>query len=602
MRPGNEQAVSAQQQIQRLITVVARHYPIDSDWRVEANSDGVELTWTQSGEVRRLLFAPRHDGKSYGKSESCSVSIRSDGHISRLPKPVEDFLQTVIALLQRVDSGGWVFPLETQMKSSRGEWMGRDSDSARAAHKALEEPLHFASYVAWRAVTSTDLYPHINPLGDPVDGDALRESWTRTLRQRALGKGAPKLGLYVHVPYCTVACNFCYCGKTDQFSRGDFEQYLSRLEEEVQFFGPAFAGAPFTSAYFGGGTPSLLSPPAMERLFDRLYAVFDVSNATQIIFEGNPDSLNARKIGILANEGRVTRLTIGVQTLDDEAQRRARRFNKHHHVSEAVEAARNEGIPHINIDLMAGMDGQSVASFKDDVRFILELQPDSMNLNGFRPVPRTAWFDAGNTMSAEQMADREEMLQWGFEQLASAGLVAQRGVDPGRTRNAANVQEYDLRRQNSSLLGLGFPARSHAFGQWFYEPDVSGGFDPALTRHNEGGRRWKGVPVDEREEQHKFLVDNLVTGFDVRTFQGLFGCDPWETAGEGLTRLAQLGVVRREGNWVETDPGVHAEGLVYRTFLYGPAVWARIQERWGPEYDASIDYRARLDRLISRLG
>ena len=52
----------------------------------------------------------------------------------------------------------------------------------------------------------------------------------------------------------------------------------------------------------------------------------------------------------------------------------------------------------INIDLMAGMDGQSVASFQEDVRFVLGLQPDSMNLNGFRPVPRTAWFEAGNVM------------------------------------------------------------------------------------------------------------------------------------------------------------------------------------------------------------
>lgn len=593
---------AAYTRVHRLVTVVTRHHPIVKPWSVTEVDEGVLLQWTQSGQDWRLLFEPRHGGSSYATSASCSVSIRSDVPIQGLSPEVEGFVKTLVAVLQRSDQGHWTFVTKTSSHSSQSAWDGRSSESAAAAHEALADVLHFGSYVAYRAVTSTDLYPHINPLGDSVDGQALLEGWRDNLAERQAGRGAPKLGLYVHVPYCTVACNYCYCGKTDQFSRRDFEVYLSRLEEEIQFFAPVFEGSRFTSAYFGGGTPSLLTPPAMERLFSSLYKAFDVSAAQQIIFEGNPDSLSSKKIEILATIGRVTRLTIGVQTLGAEAQRRAKRFNTHAHVADAVGAARRFGIPHINIDLMAGMDGQSVSSFQDDVRFVLGLKPDSMNINGFRPVPRTAWFEAGNVMTESQMADRGEMLIWGAEALAAAGLVAQRGVDPGRTRHAANIQEYDLRRQNSSLLGLGFPARSHSFGQWFYESDVSSGFDSELARHNTEGRRWKGVPVDAREEQHKFLVDNLVTGFDLSEFEELFGCDPWEAAGEGLNRLSQLGVVRRVGGRVDTDPGTHVDGLIYRTLLYGPAVWARVSERWADDYDPQVDYRKKLDRLIAREG
>ena len=591
-----------QAQIHRIVTVLARHHPHIVPWSVERVDEGLNLQWTDDGKAWHARIEPKHDGASFGQSASCSVSIRSDESIPRLPSTVESFLQVFMTLLQRTDTGDWTFPALVSPRRSRTEWAGRESDSAIEAHEDLAESLHYASYVAYRAVTSTDLYPHINPLGDPVDGETLRESWAQTLAVRRAGKGAPKLGLYVHVPYCTVACTFCYCGKTDKFTRGDFETYLSRLEEEIAFFAPVFEGASFTSVYFGGGTPSLLSPPALKRLFGLLYGAFDVADAEQIIFEGNPDSLNPRKIEILATEGKVTRLTVGVQTLDDEAQRRSRRFNTHHHVSEAVAAARQFGIPHINIDLMAGMDGQSVSSFQEDVHFVLSLQPDSMNLNGFRPVPRTAWYEAGNVMTQAQMDDREVMLQWGFEQLSSSGLVSQRAVDPGRTRHAANIQEYNLRRQNSSLLGLGFPARSHAFGQWFYEPNVAGGFDPALARHNQGQGAWTGVPVDAKEEAHKFLVDNLVTGFDLREYRALFDGDPWETAGEGLTKLSRLGVIRRDGDWVETDAGIHVDVLIYRVLLYGPSVWARVQQRWGPEYDPQVDYRGRLDRLIARKG
>ena len=238
MEHQHRETALAQQHIRRIVTVVARHHAIDPQWTLAGTSEGVELVWRQAAKERRLLFAPRHEGKSYATSASCSVSICSDSHIERLSPAVESFLRTLMELLRRTDEGDWAFP-NVAPKRVRSTWAGRDSDSARQAHIDLAESLHFGSYVAWRAVTSTDLYPHINPLGDPVTGETLRDSWKKTLAQRRAGKGAPKLGLYVHVPYCTVACTFCYCGKTDRFTRGDFETYLSRLSEEIRFFCPS---------------------------------------------------------------------------------------------------------------------------------------------------------------------------------------------------------------------------------------------------------------------------------------------------------------------------------------------------------------------------
>ena len=112
-----------------------------------------------------------------------------------------------------------------------------------------------------------------------------------------------------------------------------------------------------STVYFGGGTPSLLTPPAMRQMFEVLYGAFDVPRGTQVIFEGNPDSLSDKKIAVLAKQGRVTRLTIGVQTLDDEVQAQVKRFNKPEHVSDAVRSARAHGIAHVNCDLMAGLPG-----------------------------------------------------------------------------------------------------------------------------------------------------------------------------------------------------------------------------------------------------
>ena len=105
---------------------------------------------------------------------------------------------------------------------------------------------------------------------------------------------------------------------------------------------------------------------------------------------------------------------------------------------------REHGIAHVNCDLMAGLPGQTLASFQDDLRFLLSLEPDSLHLNGFRPLPRTRL--GGAAMSAERVALRDEMLAWGTDALADAGHGSDLGQGPRRTRNAANIQEYDLRR------------------------------------------------------------------------------------------------------------------------------------------------------------
>ena len=205
MSTSNSPGTSARAHIQRIVKVVARHHPHIVPWSLDVVENGLDLHWTDEGQEWHARVEPKHDGASYGESASCSVSIRSDEAIRGLPANVEAFLQVFMTLLQRTDTGDWTFPELARAKRTRTAWAGRTSDSAKEAHIELSETLHYASYVAYRAVTSTDLYPHINPLGDPVDGETLRQSWSKTLAMREAGKGAPKLGLYVHVPYCTVA-------------------------------------------------------------------------------------------------------------------------------------------------------------------------------------------------------------------------------------------------------------------------------------------------------------------------------------------------------------------------------------------------------------
>ncbi len=597
--------------LRKALQVVRRHHSVVRGWRLWADTEAIHADLRLGhGGARTIRFEHAHDGSAWARTPSFNISL-----VGKMDTPPPDeeqaALQTLIDLLRRSDPGGLRLPLpspEVDQKQVDRSAIAPEAEAARRAraeeaHAALADELHWASFLAYKCITTEDLYPHVGPLGDVITTEQLLDGWRSTVDRIREGTAPQKLGLYVHIPFCTVACTFCYCAKTDKFRRQSFDAYVDRLVEEAELFAPVFDGMTFTSVYFGGGTPSLLSPPAMKRVFDTLYRSFHVPTGTQVIYEGNPDSLSERKIEVLAHEGKVTRLTIGVQTLDDEVQRIVRRFNKPHHVADAVQFSRAHGIKHVNTDLMAGLPGQTLDSFKQDLEFLISLQPDSIHLNAFRPLPRVSLAKQGaDDMTPERVDLRNQMMAWGFERLRLEGHQSGMGQGNRRTANAANLQEYNLRRQNSSLLGLGFPARAHAFGSWYYVPDTRLGMDPGLAKRIEGDRTWQAVPADDAEERHKYLVENLRTGFERQEFIDLFGMDCLEAAPDAFRKLEWLGVLEIGEERIHSYTPTHADNAMYRALFYSPAFMQRAERGWGAEYDRSVDYRDKLRHLVEDFG
>ena len=594
-----KESIDAHRWLKKFCTLYAKHDRSIYAWRLERHISGLLLELDVERGTIPVLIQPPDRGSSYAQTASLALSIHNqDGE--RLPGSAETVLQGLINVLTRADKGNLHIAVGGIGPGSAALPEPISPAKLEAAQKKYADDIHWGEFLAVKSLATEDLYPHVGPLGEIVSQDEIDEGWRKTIDRIKAGTAPKQLGLYVHIPFCTVACTFCFCGKTDDFDRKAVSDYLERLSEEARGHAETMRGVPFTSVYFGGGTPSLLTPPAMREMFEVLYSCFDVPAGTQIIFEGNPDSLSEHKIAVLANEGRITRLTIGVQTLDDAVQAKVKRFNKPEHVSEAVAAARSHGIAHINCDLMAGLPDQTLASFQKDLQFLLELEPDSIHLNGFRPLPRTDLGVSG--MDTARIALRDEMLDWGTKALAEAGHGSDVGQGPRRTRNAANIQEYDLRRQNSSLLGLGFPARAHSFGSHYYLPDVQAGFDPSLMREIGGERRWRAIRSDPAEERHKYLVSNLRTGFTRTEFRALFDMDPAQAAPDGFEALEALGIIHMGKEEISCTTQTASEDLVYRTFLYSPALKRRAQEVWGAEYDRSTDYQALLKQLVESCG
>jgi len=174
------------------------------------------------------------------------------------------------------------------------------------------------------------------------------------------GDPAVPLGLYLHIPFCRKRCHFCYFRVYTDKNAQDVTHYLDTLAREWELYAaqPAIAGRPLNFVYFGGGTPSFLSTQQLEGLVKRLSATASWRDAEEITFECEPGTLTETKLTAIRRMG-VTRLSLGVENFDDRILELNGRAHRSPEIAQAYSAARALGFPQINIDLIAGMLGES---------------------------------------------------------------------------------------------------------------------------------------------------------------------------------------------------------------------------------------------------
>ena len=197
--------------------------------------------------------------------------------------------------------------------------------------------------------------------------------------------GAPAadvpLGLYVHIPFCRKRCDFCFFRVyTDRDARG-VRRYLDAVIGELAMYAPRalLHGRTPRFVYFGGGTPSYLSIDQLEYLFAGLQRHLSWGAVEEVTFECEPGTLQANKLSALRRLG-VTRLSLGVESFAADVLAQNNRAHRVPEIDAAYASARAEGFPQINIDLIAGMVGETDASWSAGVVRAQALAPDSITI------------------------------------------------------------------------------------------------------------------------------------------------------------------------------------------------------------------------------
>jgi oxygen-independent coproporphyrinogen-3 oxidase len=180
-----------------------------------------------------------------------------------------------------------------------------------------------------------------------------------------LGSNGKLIGLYVHIPFCEGKCFYCdfFSVKYDSILADDYINALVKHAEQ-------FRGRKIGSIYLGGGTPSVLSLKQVQKLLQILDNIFDLASLREFTFEVNPESISKEKLYLLKRFG-VTRLSIGLQSVENEVLRFLGRLHSFEKFCDVYDSARNEGFDNINIDLVYGLPNQTVKSWVENLERVL---------------------------------------------------------------------------------------------------------------------------------------------------------------------------------------------------------------------------------------
>lgn len=192
------------------------------------------------------------------------------------------------------------------------------------------------------------------------------------------------IGLYVGIPFCPTRCAYCsFISNAVGGNRKLMEPYLDALMREIERTGKAVreAGCRPVSVYFGGGTPTTLSPEQLERLCAGLEAHFDLSALREYTVEaGRPDTITAEKLAVLKAHG-VTRVSVNPQTMSDAVLEAIGRKHTARDIVDALALVRQTGDMQVNMDLIAGLPRDSFEGFRDTLEAVLALDPENVTVH-----------------------------------------------------------------------------------------------------------------------------------------------------------------------------------------------------------------------------
>jgi oxygen-independent coproporphyrinogen-3 oxidase len=347
--------------------------------------------------------------------------------------------------------------------------------------------------------------------------------------------------LYIHIPFCPNICPYCAFYK-ESAGRERVESFLEALLVEADRWSAQLKPK---TIFFGGGTPSALSIPQFENLLGGLCSKLDLSNLEEWTIEMNPATVAADKAALLKDFG-INRISMGVQSWDDAVLKSLGRTHDADKAEESFQVLRHAGFDNVSIDLIFGVPGQSLESWRRTLERSLRLAPEHLSAYGLTYEEDTEFF---------QKLGRGEMAP-------DEGLEADQFELTSELLGNAGYAQYEV--SNYALTG-----RESRHNSAYWRGSDYLGLGPSAFSTS-GSRRWRNIretgvyskttmagstAIDFEEEVSERVKAGERAAFGMRTNTGLLVSESsrWETE---LRQALGQGLVKLEGNrWLLTSKG-----------------------------------------------
>ena len=228
----------------------------------------------------------------------------------------------------------------------------------------------------------------------------------------------PPLSLYIHYPWCAQKCPYCDFNSHKSPNELPEQVYIDALIRDLEQEIPHVWGRTVQSIFIGGGTPSLFSAEAYERLFSALRALIPLSPHAEITLEANPGTFEAQRFADYLDLG-INRLSIGIQSFNDQSLAALGRIHDSKQAIKAVETAHKVGFENFNLDLMFGLPHQTEKTAKNDVATAIALEPSHISYYQLTLEPNTLFYQ-----QPPQLPDEDPIIDW---QIANQNRLANAG-------------------------------------------------------------------------------------------------------------------------------------------------------------------------------
>ena len=359
---------------------------------------------------------------------------------------------------------------------------------------------------------------------------------------------APKedtpLGLYLHIPFCRKRCKFCYFKVFTDVKAPEVQRYVDALCSEISMVSESgiMGDRPFRFVYFGGGTPSFLSPKQLTKLAGRLREHITWDGAEEVTFECEPGTLSETKVKTLREEMGVTRLSLGVENFSDKILEDNGRAHLSKQVFTSWEWITEADFPNVNIDLISGMVGETWDNWKDNIRRTIELSPESVTIYQMELPFNTVYSqDILGNKTETPVADwktKRDWVNYAFTEMAAAGYSVSSAYTLVKDPSKVNFSYRDNLWQGADLLATGIASFGHAAGVHYQNvPEMQ-----QYLETIEGGNLPLGrgfVPTDHQRLVREMIL-LLKRGYlETEYFQNKFGIDivqQWREQWDGYVK------------------------------------------------------------------